>query len=395
MKARNRLRAIDVATWASFTVAAASGVILAICLPEISATFSTDLAEGGGIETARSMVLFVVLLLAGVLAQRWGKRRFLVLGHYLISAGLLLASLAPSYAVLVLAMMIGGAGIGFLEALLNPLIVEIHPREPGKYLNFGHAFYPIGIMAGALLFGELLTIGTSWRLIFQLDAAFAFVVAVAYTVLRFPKHSREETAYGRLFSSILSLGGFWLFAAAIFLGASIESAFTFWSRSYVGIYLSDVPRAGALGVVVFAAAMAVGRFASAYMANKITLNSIMMMSAVLGIVVSAALPFAATLPTYYFLLAGAGVAVACFWPTIMAEAGERLAVNKTILFVLLSCVGIVGFGLTPLVMGVIGDASDLRAAFAIIPVLFVTLVGVLAVQRYLLAKGVVAQSEPG
>jgi len=39
-----------------------------------------------------------------------------------------------------------------------------------------------------------------------------------------------------------------------------------------------------------------------------------------------------------------------------------------------SCIGIIGFGLTPLVMGVIGDYTSLKISFFIIPVFFVILV---------------------
>ena len=386
MNSDDKLKKLDIATWASFMLFATSAVIVAICLPEISKTFSTNLTEGGGVETARSSVVLVMLLLAGMLAQRWGKKRFITLGQYLIAAGLLFASFAQNYAMLILAVMLIGVGGGFLEALLNPLIVAMHPQESGKYLNIGHAFYPVGIVSAALLFGELLTLGLSWRVIFQIAAGSALVVAVLFTVLGFPPEEKDDSSYPKLFASILALGGFWIFAAAIFLGASIESAFTFWSRSYVGTYLSDVPRSGAIAVVIFAAAMAIGRFAAGFLANKTSLNNIMLGSAVLGIVVSGFLPFATSLFGFYGFLALAGLATACFWPTIMAEADNYLKVNSTILFILLACAGIIGFGLTPWILGMIGDASGLRSGFVVIPLLFIGLVVVLVVERRMSAK---------
>lgn len=380
------VRKLDIATWASFMMFATSAIIIAICLPEISKTFNTDLAEGGGIETARSSLFLVVLLLAGMLAQRWGKKRFLALGQYFIAGGLLLGSFSQNYLMLILAVMLTGVGAGFSEALLNPLIVETHPRQSGKYLNIGHAFYPLGVMTSALIFGELLTLGVSWRVIFRIAAAAALVVAVLFTVLRFPPEKRDNSSYPQLFAAILSLKGFWIFAAAIFLGTCIESAFTFWSRSYVGVYLSDVPRSGALAVVIFAAAMAIGRFLSGFLANRTSLNNIMLGSAVLGIVVSTFIPFATTLMTFYGLLALAGLATASFWPTILAEAeaylnATSLGVNSTILFILLACAGIIGFGLTPWILGLIGDSSELRSGFILIPMLFILLGLILLVER--------------
>jgi fucose permease len=386
MDSDSKVKNLDFATWASFMLFATGTVIVAICLPEISKTFSTNLIESGGIETARSFIMLVVLLLAGILAQRWGKKRFLTLGQYMIAAGFLLGSFAQNYAMLILAVMLLGVGAGFSEALLNPLIVDLHPRESGRYLNIGHAFYPVGVMGSALLFGELLTLGVSWRLIFQIAAAGALLVAVLFTVLRFPPEEKDDSSYPKLFAGILALGAFWLFAAAIFLGAAIESSFTFWSRTYVGAYLSDIPRSGAIAVVIFAAAMAFGRFLVGYLSNKTSLNNIMLGSALLGIAVSALIPFATTLFSFYGLLALAGLATACFWPTIMAEADNYLTVNSTILFILLACAGIIGFGLSPWIMGMIGDTTELRAGFAIIPLLFLGLILVLVIERRLTLK---------
>lgn len=386
MNIDSKLTKLDVATWAGFMIFAVSAVIVAITLPEISRTFSTDLAEGGGMESARNLIVFIVLLGAGALAQRWGKKRFLTLGQYLLAAGLLLASFSQNYTTLILAILVMGFGGGFTEALLTPLVVDIHQQESGKYLNLSHAFYPIGIVAAALLFGELLTLGYSWRLMFQIAALGALIVAIVFTVLRFPTVETDDTPYLRLFAGILSLGGFWLFAITIFLAGSIESALTFWSRSYVETYLSDVPRAGAIALMVFAGSMAIGRFLTAYLANKMNLYNIMIGSAILGVAVSFMIPLATSLTWFYLFLALAGLATACFWPSIMAEANSFLRVNTTILFVLLACVGIIGFGALPWIIGLIGDNSELKSGFILIPALFGGLIVLLLLENRLKSR---------
>ena len=386
MNIDSKVTKLDVATWAGFMIFAVSAVIVAINLPEISRTFSTNLSEGGGLETARNLVLLIVLLMAGAMAQRWGKKKFLNLGQYLLAAGLLLASFSQNYTMLIVAILIMGFGGGFLEALLTPLVVDIHHRDSGKFLNLSHAFYPIGIVAAALLFGELLTQGYSWRLMFQIAALGALIVAIVFTILRFPPAETDDSSYLKLFASILSRGSFYIFALVIFLGGSIESGLTFWSRTYVETYLSDVPRSGAIALLIFAGSMAIGRFLTAYLAGKMSLNSIMIASAILGVGVTFMIPLASSLFWFYLLLGFAGLATACFWPTIMAEADRLLNVNTTILFVLLSCVGIIGFGAIPWIMGFIGDKNELKAGFAFIPALFAGLIVILIVERQLSKK---------
>ena len=107
---------------------------------------------------------------------------------------------------------------------------------------------------------------------------------------------------------------------------------------------------------------------------------IMICSALLGVVVSSIIPFATNLIWFYALLALAGIAAACFWPTILAEAANCLKVDSSMLFVMLACIGIAGFGFTPWVMGVIGDHTHLRTSFFVIPGFFVFLVLVFAIE---------------
>lgn len=371
---------LDMVSWGGFIMFATSSAITPICLPEISNTLSITFSEGGGVATARTAIMLLILILAGVLTQKWGKKLFLTLSQYLFVAGLLMASFARSYPMLIFSLMITGMGGGFMEALISPLVVDLHPDDSGKYMNITHAFYPIGVMASALLFGELLTLGYSWRWLFRLTAIGALAVGIAFHISRFPAAVETERTPWRRMRKILALPGFWLFAMAIFLGAGVESALTFWSRSYVAIYLKDVPRAGAIAVVIFAGMMAAGRFLTARLFHTMSLKMLMIVSALLGVVVSGMLPFVENLLWFYVLVALAGLAAACFWPTILAEAAACLKVNATLLFVMLACAGIAGFGFTPWLLGIIGDQAGLRAGFAVIPGIFVLLIVILALE---------------
>jgi len=339
-------------------------------------------------ETARNFLIFAALLLAGFFALRWGKKRFITSGQYMLAAGLLMASYSQNYFMFVASLMIIGIGGGFTEALINPLVIDIHPEDSGKYMNITHAFFPIGVMVSALLFGELLTLGYSWRVMFRIAAVGALAMGVFFNSSRFPTATANEDSAWSLIIKILRLRGFWLFAAAIFFGAGVESAFTFWSRSYVEIYFKNVPRAGAVAVMVFAGSMAAGRFLVAKLSEKMSLKMIMICSAVLGAAVSVIIPFASNLIWFYTLLAFAGIAASCFWPSILAEASNCLKINPTMLFVMLSCVGIIGFGLTPWIMGVIGDYAHLKIGFFIIPVFFLILVLLFIIEWRMTRKAV-------
>ena len=376
-----RITALDIASWGGFMVFATSSVITAICLPEISNSLAITHAEGGGSETARTILLIVVMLLTGFAVHARGKKYFITLGLYVMASGLLLASFSQSYTMFIASLVIVGIGGGPIEAFINPLVIDIHPKDTEKHLALTNAFYPIGVITSAILFGELLTLGYSWRIMFRIAAAIALTTGLFFNGLRFPAVAASQHSTSQIFARIFRLSGFWLFATAMFLAGGAEAAVTFWSRSYVETYLTDVPRAGTVAVLIFAGMMVVGRLLSAKLSIRIGARTIMAYSAILGIAAGIMLPFARTLGTFYILIALAGVATSCFWPSIFAEAARRLKVDSTILFVLLACFGVTGFGLTPLIMGIIGDYAHLRLSFFIVPVFFILISALLGLNH--------------
>jgi fucose permease len=103
-----------------------------------------NLSEGGGIEAVRTLLLIGVLLISGLAASKFGKTALLNTGSFLLALGLFLYSWAPNYPMILAAMILIGIGGGFLEALINPLIQDLHPKDSGRYLNVVNAFFPSG-----------------------------------------------------------------------------------------------------------------------------------------------------------------------------------------------------------------------------------------------------------
>lgn len=98
------------------------------------------------------------------------------------------------------------------------------------------------------------------------------------------------------------------------------------------------------------------------------LRTLILASATIGIGVSALVYLAGTVGGFYVVLFCAGLSVACLWPSIQSYSADCLSVDTTMLFILLSCGGIPGFGIASWLMGIIADAAGIRAAFAVIPV---------------------------
>ena len=81
---------------------ASSGVVIPLCLPEISKTINISLSQGGAMETARTVLILSVLLISGILAHKWGKKPLMVIGQYLIAIGAIMASYSQDYFSLII-----------------------------------------------------------------------------------------------------------------------------------------------------------------------------------------------------------------------------------------------------------------------------------------------------
>lgn len=381
---RLALHPLDLASCVGFLAYSASAVVTPICLVALRDELEFGLTLGGTLDVVRHGLILGVLLLSGFLAARWGKP--VVLGWSLAvqGLGLLLFSVAPSYAVIALASGLIGVGSGSIEGLINPLVRDLHPHDSGRYLNFTNAAWSVGVLLTVLIAGELLTRGVSWRSIsaglgvFGLGAGLLFLMlarthghAASHGLMDVLGHKREVLASGR----------FWLFAWAMVFGGAAEGAFTFWTASYIQLHHHGSARAAGVGTAAFALGMIVGRVAFSYYVPQRRLRRLILISAAAGLVVSAALPMAASLNMLYAVLFAAGLSIACFWPSIQSYAVDRTGLDPTAVFILLSCAGIPGISGAAWLMGLVGDLWGLSVSFVLVPGFFLMLLAVMLAER--------------
>ena len=371
----------DYAAYLTFLAYAAGSVIVPVSLVELARELNFDLTAGGmtaggGLHLGRTLTMVVAMLLVGFVAGRWGTRRTLGYSVLVMSAGVLLCAISPGYGLLFLAMLFAGLGEGVIEGLATPFVQNLHPKEPGRYVNISHAFWSVGVLITVLVSGWLLARGFSWR---GMTGVVAVVGAMAGVLILWPasegrgypaQTSRTDAReIWRQIRAILGTRTFWLYYAAMFLAGGGEFCLTFWSASHIQLHFRANAWSGGLGVGIFAAAMVIGRLAAGYYVPQDKLRKLILVSAVGGALVTACLPFVTQISYFYVLLFLAGLATAPFWPSIQSYAADRLPqVDSTLLLILLSCAGVPGCGVFTYLMGVWGDhAGSLAHAFYLVP----------------------------
>lgn len=377
---------LDTANAVAFVSYSSTTTVTPICLVILARELHFSLTQAGLLEVMRSVLLVTLLLASAFLAGRWGKVRCLGAGAVLIGSGMMLYAAAPGYWWVALALALVGIGGGLKEALINPLIQELHPDNSGKYLNTLNGFWSVGVLLTMLLGGDLLTRGLSWRIVVGSLGLVSLASGALYLLNRRWRHGHAVRGAGIVLRdkvAILRSGRFWLFWMMMFLAGGIEGAYTFWTATYFQLELLTLPRAGGIGTACFAAGMIAGRFASGYWVPQHRLFQLLLGSAVLGLFTSLLVPQIDAVGWLFATLVLVGLTVACFWPSIQSYSVDRLPFDPTALFILLSCGGIPGFALVTWLIGWIGDRHGLRTGLLVLPGIFLVLIICLLAERRL------------
>lgn len=377
----SRIHPLDTASAIGFLAYSSSATITPICLLAICTDLGLSLSAAGGIEAVRGALIVISLLFSGIVAARFGKALALGLSCLVVALGLLMYGLAPSYGLILVATGMAGIGAGIIEALINPLVQDLHPNDSGRYLNAINGFWSIGVLMTTVSAGYWLSAGHSWRGLILICGVLSLCAGTVFLAFakRAPhlqRHSMRDVIGHKV--EILRCRPFWWFFGMMFFGGAAEGAYTFWTATYLQLHHGSTAFLGGIGTAVFALGMIVGRFGGGAFIPQHKLPAFIGWSAALGTMVSIALPFANSMALALLALFFAGLAIACFWPSIQSYAADRLPVESTSLFILLSCAGIPGFAFASWALGWVSDAFGIQQAVILIPVSFIGLLLCLA-----------------
>jgi EmrB/QacA subfamily drug resistance transporter len=186
-----RGRWVLLATVLGSAIASIDATVVGIALPAIGRDFGVGLGDLQWVVNAYTLTLAGLLLLAGALGDKYGRKRVFVIGIIWFAVASLLCSIAPTAPLLIAARALQGVG----AALLTPgslaiLQAVFRPDDRGKAIGAWSGFSGVGTAVGPFL-GGFLVAAVSWRLIFVINLPLAALV-VAVTLRHVPE-SRDPT----------------------------------------------------------------------------------------------------------------------------------------------------------------------------------------------------------
>ena len=337
----------------------------ALCLSEIAGDLGMDHAQKGMFLSAAFWGLAFGILVAGVLADRLGFRAVLPAGAVLQAIGLFLISLAHTQWLALTGGAALGVGTGIGDALFTPIACAVHPGRRTRVTNLVHAFYPIGLVLSISLILLSRHLGWTWRGIFAALAILALPHGLA--VLFLPLPSRTYQGPTRLASrEILRRGPFLLIVGIMFLVGATEVGPSSWLPSFVEEATHASRTMGGVGLLLFAIAMIAGRFAAPAMVERFGTKRVFVAGSALCALclLLAAAPVGTAFTV--FCLSVLAFAIAGFWPTVLACAGDRFPQAGASMYSLLSASGCFGCAIGPVAIGLAAGPLGLAGGMAML-----------------------------
>jgi EmrB/QacA subfamily drug resistance transporter len=202
--------------------------VVNVALPSIRQDLGASFTDLQWVVDAYALTLAALVLTAGSLADRLGRRRLFAAGLAIFSVASLLCALAPDPALLSLARAFQGVGGALLFAVSLALVAQEFPagRQRGTAMGLYGATIGVAVAVGPLV-GGALTDSLGWASIFYLNVPVG-VAALAVTYLKL-RESRDPNATRVDWAGVATFSGALLLLVLALLRGNAEG----WGSSLI------------------------------------------------------------------------------------------------------------------------------------------------------------------
>jgi fucose permease len=372
---RTRTAAI---AFSGFVVLGLPTGMLGIAWPSMRAALDAPLAGLGVLLAAMTLTQFGSSGASGFVRERFGTNALLLVPTVLAAGGLALFALASTWAAMIAAAAILGAGLGLLDAAVN---MEAALKRGVRFMGALHASWAVGATLGPVLIGAVLVATGSWRLGYAV-AALAFVaLAVAMYLARGDLGTAPESDdapvenAGARRTMVVS-------AALLFVYVGIELGAGQWSFTRLTADGALTDTIAGLAVFLYWSALAGGRVALAVFGDRVGAARLFDLS--VGGALASAIAFWLLPPPIAALVAlpCIGASLSVFVPLLLYLTPRRVgraAAPRAIGYQVAA--GMIGGAVLPAGIGVVMQSSGVSTLGLCLSALALTLGGLHVVSR--------------
>ena len=327
-------------------------------IPTIKTIFNFSEADLGNLLLVMPIASLIGLPISGWMVSKFSSRNPLVLSMLFFAASLFVVGYTTNIVALVIAVAVFSFCMRIINIFMNTQTITLQKKFKRKIIGSFHGIWSAGGLTGVALCTLLLKFNISIATHMLIVTLFTFTAAsVAYFYLL--KNDRSTSGnkikFGKPDPFIFYLG------ILIFFASVCEGGMFDWSS----VYFKDVvgEEIFTLGYFTFMVFMAISRFSSDRVIEKIGMQKSYYLSAIL---IMLGIATVILLPYFWPALVGfslIGLGTAAVIPMIFISAGDSTKYSAGMAISIISTYGILGRLLGPPIIGYLAELFSLKLAF--------------------------------
>lgn len=341
-------------------------VVLSPSLPFMINDFSISLGTAGAVFTANAGGIFFGTFFGGVLADILGKKPLIIFAC--LVQGIAMAAIATTnnWYLLLLFFVFNGVAGGFLNTLLNIIVVEVSTERQGAAMNALHGVYGLGSLIGPVTFGLVLTWQYGWRMVFYIAAVLWILFLLLILFLpsadlkkRTATKTKRQHVKTFLFHPVFLL----LFLISFIYNGSATSLV-----GWINTHMNEMQYSTILGssmVTIFYIGLTIGRFVCGYFSDRVGFSRTILICSFGSLLFY---PLAIYFSQPILISIGvflAGLFLSGLFPTALAYANRLFPSSAGTVTGTLSTAMSLGAMIVPWLVGLLADQAGFQAGLSL------------------------------
>ncbi|HUX55493.1 MAG TPA: MFS transporter [Bacteroidales bacterium] len=320
---------------------------------------------------------FLLSVPVGVMQSRLGKRFMLNVGMGVTALGLFVPFFFYTFSMVLVGFALIGIGNTIVQVSANPLMVYVVPgNRASSFLSFSQFIKAIGSMIGAPLAAVLAARFGDWKLLFLIFGVVSLLTVVWLGSVKIDevKQTEVKATFASSFK-LLGTGYILMMVISIFLVVGIDVGFNSNSGQFLIKQFGVEQIAAESGRSIYFFGRMLGTFAGAIMLTKISPRKFFMWTSVLGILSLVAILLISSPFMAWVLVFMIGLAIANIFPLVFSITVEKYPTRTNEISGLMM-MAISGGAVIPLLIGWVGDISNVAIGMSILIICMIYLLSV-------------------
>jgi fucose permease len=338
--------------------------LIGVAWPSVREAFARQQSEVAWVFAGAGIGYFLSSVSTGRLLSWMKVGSLLALSSAFVAVGGLGHGLAPTWWVFAFCSVLHGLGSGAIDSGLNHYVAR---HFSARHMNWLHAFYSVGASLGPLIMTGAIAMNGLWRSGYLAVAACLAALTVLFAGTR--RQWTNSSSAGKVaeasnplapgMGEALRLRPVKFQILLFFIYTGMEVGLGQWSFTILTESRDFAPKMAGLSVTAYWASIGVGRVLFGFVVERVGIDRLLRVSAVLAVMGTALFVVSRTLSL--LALAMVGLALAPIYPCLMSRTPQRVGMAYSAHAIgFQSCAAMIGAVSVPSLAGLLGERFGLE-----------------------------------